>query len=541
MRISAIELNNFRCFPSANVGLSKGINLIIGSNNSGKSTLLKSVAWIQQGATVSSNDLRILQNSGYVEINFSNFPRDFFPTLKQFAGSLESISSCYLKVVIFKDKVSIFFSFPDSNSGSLHQEELVITNSPYSYSLPNIMPMNFIFPYLSKRKVSDYSQTINLQTTNAVTGNFSNLYAKIDRLSNPQLPSHKKYIEACEDILGFPITTTSSDHGKQAAYLISDYGNISMESMGEGIPNLIGLIVDLCMAENKIFLIEEPENDVHPQALKKLLNLISEKSETNQFIITTHSNIVVKHLGAKPESKLFRVKMVFDEKKVPTSTVEEVGNSIEARLETLEELGYEFIDFDIWSGWLILEESSAEKIIREYLIPWFTPELKGRLRTFSARSLSEVMNKFEAFNNLFVFLHLQPIYKNLAWVVIDAGDDEKKVIEKLKDRYIASGWKEENFLQFNEHDFEQYYPIQFKSKIEVIFSKDKTSRRESKKALLNEVENWIKENPKLAKEAFEQSAANVIEILRRIKSILLPEGATLTGYEDVSITRECNQ
>ena len=41
--------------------------------------------------------------------------------------------------------------------------------------------------------------------------------------------------------------------------------------MGEGVANIVGLLVDLCLAENKLFLIEEPENDIHPKALKGLL------------------------------------------------------------------------------------------------------------------------------------------------------------------------------------------------------------------------------------------------------------------------------
>jgi predicted ATP-dependent endonuclease of OLD family len=59
MWVSEVELSNFRSFASASIGLSKGINLVIGPNNSGKSTILKSVAWMQQGSSLSSNDLRL--------------------------------------------------------------------------------------------------------------------------------------------------------------------------------------------------------------------------------------------------------------------------------------------------------------------------------------------------------------------------------------------------------------------------------------------------------------------------------------------------
>jgi AAA15 family ATPase/GTPase len=68
MWIRKIDLTNFRSYASESIELSKGINLIVGQNNSGKSTLLKSVAWLQAGSPISAEDIRKLEQSGSVEL-----------------------------------------------------------------------------------------------------------------------------------------------------------------------------------------------------------------------------------------------------------------------------------------------------------------------------------------------------------------------------------------------------------------------------------------------------------------------------------------
>jgi hypothetical protein len=203
---------------------------------------------------------------------------------------------------------------------------------------------------------------------------------------------------------------------------------ISLLEMGSGVMNIVGLLVDLAMAENNLFLIEELENDIHPKAMKDLLDLVIEKSKNNQFIITTHSNIVLKKLGALENSKVFYIDISTDNG-IPTSEVKVIDSCPETRRQILEDLGYEFADVGLWTGWMFFEEASAEKIVREYLVKWFAPKLHGKLRTYSANSISEVRSKFDNFNDLFVFLHLEPSYKNKAWVIIDAGDEEKKIID----------------------------------------------------------------------------------------------------------------
>ena len=228
----------------------------------------------------------------------------------------------------------------------------------------------------------------------------------------------------------------------------------------------------------------------------------------------------MKYLGASLGSKIFSITSELTDSQRPKlfiSKLREIPNNVDDRRAVLENLGYEFNDFGLWNAWLFLEESSAEILIREWFIKWYVPKLLNKMRTFSANSLSQIIPKFDDFNKLFVFLHLEPVYKNKVWVIIDGGKEEREIIETLRNTYIKNGWKEDNFSQFSEHDFERYYPKQFKAKVNLVLAEtNKQKRREAKKILLEEIKQWILSNEKIAKEEFKISAEPVINKLKEI-------------------------
>lgn len=500
MKITAIEIKNLRGFKTiSKTLLSEKINLFIGPNNAGKSTLLNAIFQLQKNI-LNVNDITIGENDAFVNYYFKGKHMHILPN---------------------SDQVEYFTTTLSRSSNHIDIRAVHFNKKMYSINRPSDRePTNLIYPYLSKRKTAQYSDQINEENANSVTGNLLNLYSKIDRLIAPQFqPANSQYIKACNDILGFEVSTLAKGGGKQAVYYVRNLEHIPLTSMGEGVSNILGLIVDLCISENKIFLIEEPENDIHPKALKALLNLIIEKSDTNQFFISTHSNIVMKYLGSENSTNIFNISNSQKDtkfEKLYLSTIQLIPNESESRRQVLEDLGYDFFDFDMWSGWLFLEESSAEVLIREYFIKWFVPSLKGKIRTFSAGSTSQIETKFEDFNRLFVFLHLEPTYKNKVWVMIDGGIKEKVIIDQLKEKYLSSGWNENNFSQFSEHDFEKYYPERFSKQVEEILAiTDKKDKRNQKKILLDEVKAWC-ESATTAKDEFKETAAEVIEKLKQI-------------------------
>jgi AAA15 family ATPase/GTPase len=501
MRIIAIELENIRGFKNLpRIDLSESINVFIGPNNAGKSTILNSVFMLQR-RVFGINDVTIGQAQGKIRLFYQ--------------GSHSGVS-------VTPSYNHILFNLKSSEGRYIHSNGA--TGEGF-LTIPENEPYNLIYPYLSKRKATDYIDAINEKNANSVSGNFVNLYSKIDRLITPQFqPGNQQYVEACRAVLGFEVSTLAKGTGKKAVYFIYNMEHIPLTAMGEGVANILGLITDLCIAENRIFLIEEPENDIHPKALKALLRLIIEKSKNNQFFISTHSNIVMKFLGGIKDAKLFNVSNDIRDTQRPNlflSNISEIANNPEARRQVLEDLGYDFFDFDLWKGWLFLEESSAEIIIREYLIDWFVPSLKSKLRTFSAGGVSSVMPKFDDFDRLFIFLHMEPSYRNKVWVIIDSGIEEKQIIERMQSKYSNSGWSASNFSQFSEHEFERYLPSEFQTKVDEIFKiSDKRERQQAKKGLLLEVISWIKSDEKSAKAQFKISAKEVIDRLIEIDMIL---------------------
>jgi hypothetical protein len=189
---------------------------------------------------------------------------------------------------------------------------------------------------------------------------------------------------------------------------------------------------------------------------------------------------------------------------VSTSKIRQVENTPSARIAVLRQLGYELHDSDLYDGWLFLEESSAQAIIRNYLIPWFVPRL-ARIQTVSVNGITNIEPSFEDFRRLFLFAHLEPQYEGRAWVVVDGDDPGRRTVEKLKDRYKS--WPSDHFRSWREGDFERYYPEKFADRVSEVLTLTHDKKRNAKEALFYDVKRWCESNQKEAEAVFSKSAS----------------------------------
>jgi hypothetical protein len=184
----------------------------------------------------------------------------------------------------------------------------------------------------------------------------------------------------------------------------------------------------------------------------------------------------------------------------------------------MQDLGYGLADLDLGQGWLIFEESSAERLIKQWFVPWFAPGL-AKLRTLAARGNSRVRPLMEDFREMFLFAHLEPVYRSRAWVIVDGDPDGVELIGQLQEDF--TGWPRSRFQTWSREAFERYYPAEFTEHVEQVLAiTDRRKRKEAKKELLDEVLAWVDADEDRARNEFETSAADVIQILRSIEAEL---------------------
>lgn len=65
--------------------------------------------------------------------------------------------------------------------------------------------------------------------------------------------------------------------------------------ISDGTVNISALLIALYFEEKALCIIEEPERNIHPSLISKVMDMMKDASKNKQIIVTTHSPEVVKH------------------------------------------------------------------------------------------------------------------------------------------------------------------------------------------------------------------------------------------------------
>jgi predicted ATPase len=411
--VDRVRVANYRSIADTGDLALGPVTLLVGPNNSGKSALLRAIYLAQVGAPFNVLDTRLRAGTNPT-VNFVTRPPTPAAVLAVQPGA--QVEHAISATVTFRGPtpgglMTGVDGGPESNQTSL---------------LSNVRPGHFMVPVFSRRKTSPYETAVTSTRARQVSFTDGGLTSQLAMLLAGDNPAGVRYRELLERVFGVFVGVFPDENGQQPGIVIGSDETVSLERMGEGVSGGMVLLAELSSPGERLLLIEEPENDLHPKALRSLIEVVRESVPERQFIISTHSDLVLRHLGSVDGAVVYRTTMSLNDR-LPTTSYTVVSDAFE-RSDLLEDMGYEPNNA---LGWLIFEESSAERIVRQILIPEFAPRLAA-LRTVSARGATAVEPHFVDLHRTVLFSHLSSIERR-AWVIVDGDDAGKEGRRRLEE------------------------------------------------------------------------------------------------------------
>jgi putative ATP-dependent endonuclease of OLD family len=352
MCIERVIVKNYRALASANVMLRPDFNIIVGDNESGKSTLLEAInlalkcqinrrpaayeihPHLFNAGCVAQflDDLKNGHRPSPPEISVELYLRDR-PELAELKGTNNSLSEnvpgLSVKICLdeerfreeYRDYIAnpkvvtalpVEYYKPVWLSFANEREPLDMHSMPLRSSLidpgsisdayaANKYVIEFTREYLTKQQ--QVALALSYRKMRDVFGNEEG----ISRI-NKGLADKKGVVSEKELSIGMDMTARAGWEGAVLPYL----DEIPITLVGKGEQNSIKLKLAVEAAieperPSQIILIEEPENHLSHSRLSQLLDHLAKKASGKQLIVTTHSSFVLNKLGVE-NTLMFRGK-----------------------------------------------------------------------------------------------------------------------------------------------------------------------------------------------------------------------------------------
>lgn len=329
--LKSVKLTNFLSFKEQTIELHPKVNVLIGVNGSGKSNFLKALTILQESVKKRLSRLIINNWGGLKEIIYSNGePLNNFNINYTFSekllspeydkelhynltfNRLASQSNYYVdEKLIFDDGKDDYFidMAENQNSDSKNKTETLLSNYFDNTNIiqPLLRPQNKkIFEYFKSINVYENFDTrmnSNLRSKSLITPEShldtdgSNLASLLNRLEIDYPDNFLNIIDKFQDVnssyknINLDLNETEI-RIKLKESSLSNF--ISSRHISDGTLRYLCLLAILYNPNRgKLVCIDEPETGLHPDMLFNIADGIREASKDTQFIIATHSNILL--------------------------------------------------------------------------------------------------------------------------------------------------------------------------------------------------------------------------------------------------------
>lgn len=378
MVIEKIKISNFkRYYGTHTINFNEKYNVIIGNNESGKSTIFMALDLVLSGSRnkIETIGLESLFNKQIInefmssERKFKDLPEISIEIYLKYTG-IETLNGknnsdkveCdgiklniipnpdYSKIInqLLLNKNAIFpFEYYKCSFTTFHDDYYTSYNKPLKYTLINESNMS------NDYAIKDY--IINMYSNIAseeLKNELNNSFRKIKQDFN------NKDLKTINDELdGFQFGLSNLTKNSLENNLTLYDNDISLFDKGTGTQCLLKILSTLGKKEKELdlILIEEPENHLSDTNMKKMINSILSENNNSQLIVTTHNSMICSRIGLKNIIALSDEKVIAKEfDKISPETVrffmKNTSNNI--------------LNF-ILSKKVILVEGSAEYILLE--------------------------------------------------------------------------------------------------------------------------------------------------------------------------------
>lgn len=456
--LSKLVLQNYKAYKQLELDLNFDVNIIVGNNESGKSTILEAINLVQTGQlngkyignaltsylfnneivseyiTGIRNDSRTSLPSVIIEAYFYD-PDAKYSELKGSNNSLgENVPGLKLSIHFnpdFQTEYEAYIKDPDNVKTIpieyYNVEWSAFSGNPITYrSVPFssilIDTTNIKLPNGTDRYISKIMQdTLEPSERTELALNYRNLkesFASIPSISaiNEKLNNKKGEITDKDLSISVDISNKSSWETILTSYL----DDVPFEYVGKGEQSSIKmkLALETNADEIGIVLIEEPENHLSFTNMNKLVSSIKKRSDSKQLILTTHSSFIL--------NKLDLSKMIMISEDQETSTFNDLSGETRNFFLTLP--GYDTLRFVLSNKIILVEGPSDELIVqRAYKDIYGNLPIEDGIDVFCVDALS-----FKRFLDLAISLS-----KPVSVITDNDGDIEKNILKKYKD-YIGN-------------------------------------------------------------------------------------------------------
>jgi len=311
MKFTNIEIQDmwsFRKDHPGNIQLGK-VTVIIGKNNSGKSNILSSINLLKirpkrNNILISNHDIY-----DYGAQNNSPNPKITY----SYALTNEEIESCNRT---FDKFVNDQKKLKDIKRHISQRIYIILSKIPEQNALktelkiPELVEeckrLDIPFP---KNDINGILDELLVQTTNTISNKVAfidgwrSLTSKnIENLKIMKAPSANDFvlIKRFNKIQAFfrnLTLLTKADLIPAAKEQMLNIANrdryLPITSFGDGVVHALLMGIELMQRRDHIFLIEEPETHMHPEMIRYLMDEIKQDENNNQYIITTHSPVLL--------------------------------------------------------------------------------------------------------------------------------------------------------------------------------------------------------------------------------------------------------